>query len=38
MKREELFMIETYKCEELKKKLKPITDWSKVKQGDKNIS
>lgn len=33
MNREELYMVETYKCEELKKRLNPILDWSKVKEG-----
>lgn len=35
MDRIEMYMVETYKCEELKKTLKPITDWSKVKEGTK---
>lgn len=30
MNREELIMVKTYKCKELKKKLKPITDWKDV--------
>lgn len=33
MDRSELYMKETYKCEELKKKLKPITNWKNIKQG-----
>ena len=33
MDRAELYMIETYKCEELKKRLKSITEWKSVKQG-----
>lgn len=33
MNRAELYMKETYKCEELKKRLKPIVDWENIKQG-----
>lgn len=35
MDRSELYMVDTYKCEELKKRLKPVEDWSKVKRGTK---
>jgi hypothetical protein len=33
MDRSELYMLDTYKREELKKRLKPINDWTKVNQG-----
>lgn len=32
MNRAELYMKETYKCEELKKRLKPIVDWENIKR------
>lgn len=33
MDRAEMYMVETYKVEELRKRLKPITDWSEVMEG-----
>lgn len=33
MDRSELYALDTYKVEEMKVKLQPITDWNEVKQG-----